>query len=182
MTIAVCYLSLEGVVLGADSTLSATSSNGIHYLNHNQKLFELGEGSTLGALTWGLGSLNNKSHRTLLAELSDDLGVKPPTSVLDVATRWSARFWQVYSADMAPFIARINQLQGQAQRSQAEDEELATLRRVLVAGFCIAGHIPADRTPHAYELIFDPLAPQPKPIPRLISLSSGARRIRLRGS
>jgi len=56
MTIAACYVSPEGIVLGADSTASF-NFGAMHYYNHNQKLFELGDGSTLGIVTWGLGSL-----------------------------------------------------------------------------------------------------------------------------
>ena len=62
MTIAACYLSSEGVVLGADSTstyLVPIKKNGTiewqtqHY-DHAQKLFEIGEDSTAGIVIWGL--------------------------------------------------------------------------------------------------------------------------------
>ena len=52
MTIAACYVRPEGIVLGADSTTSFYG--GIHYYNHNQKIFELGEkDTTFGIMTWG---------------------------------------------------------------------------------------------------------------------------------
>ena len=70
MTIAICYVSPEGIVLGADSTSSAVvSPGGFHYFNFNQKLFEVGEDSTVGVLTWGLGGLGEMSHRRMLADL-----------------------------------------------------------------------------------------------------------------
>lgn len=99
-----CYLSPEGVVLGADSTSSrpivpALGMVGYHYYNYNQKLFELGENSTIGVLTWGLGGLRQASHRTLLALLSDDLEQNPPADVSDVAARWGGRFWPVYTSE-----------------------------------------------------------------------------------
>jgi hypothetical protein len=163
MTIAMCSLTPEGVVLGADSTMSVASTTGFHYLNFNQKLFEIGEDSTLGAVTWGLGGLN-KSYRTLLAELGVDLRNNPAASVQDVAQRWSDLLWPVYTADLAALIQRLKQLMAQAARSPAEDEEMKNLNRGLVVGFCIAGHIETDRQPKAYELIFDPLAAT-KPAP-----------------
>ena len=71
MTIAMCYLSPEGVVLGADSTASHTNADGLfHYFNHNQKVFEIGEDSTLGMLTWGFGGLLEVSYRTLIANVA----------------------------------------------------------------------------------------------------------------
>lgn len=75
MTIAACYVSNEGVVLGADSTSTFTTPTGLvrHY-NNEQKLFEVGEmGSSLGLVTWGLGGLPTMSYRLLVAELSDSL-------------------------------------------------------------------------------------------------------------
>jgi hypothetical protein len=47
MTIAVCYLSPEGFVVGSDSTTTYGSSHGPHYFNHAQKIFEIGENSSL---------------------------------------------------------------------------------------------------------------------------------------
>lgn len=61
MTIAVCYVSQEGVVLGADST----TTYGTHHFNNSQKLFEVGEDSTLAMVTWGLGGLHVNSYRTM---------------------------------------------------------------------------------------------------------------------
>jgi hypothetical protein len=62
---------------------------GYHYFNHNQKLFEIGEESTLAALTWGWGGLSGCSHQKLLADLNDRLSVLPAVDVLDVANRWA---------------------------------------------------------------------------------------------
>jgi hypothetical protein len=63
LTIAACYLSPEGVVLGADSTASTmVDPGGFHYFNFSQKLFEIGEDSTLA--TWKLGILGSTQHDT----------------------------------------------------------------------------------------------------------------------
>ena len=62
MTIAMCAVMPEGVVLGADSTSSLFhDSTGFHYFNHNQKIFEVGENSTLGIVTWGMGGIGDVS-------------------------------------------------------------------------------------------------------------------------
>jgi len=76
MTIAAAYLTSEGVVLGADSSTMVSVQNPegrsvIQLLNHSQKVFEVGENSRVGACIWGLGSLGQISHRTILARLGD---------------------------------------------------------------------------------------------------------------
>lgn len=174
MTIAACYVSPEGVVLGADSTSSAQISpvpglTGFHYLNYNQKLFELGRESTLGVLTWGLGGLPGKSYRTLFAELADDLQANPPESVAEVVDRWIDLFWAIYSKQLSGQIARCAELaakppavaQVAEARTEAEEEEFQTLHRGLFVGFCIGGYVLPDRTPTAFHMSFDPLAGKP---------------------
>jgi hypothetical protein len=96
VTIAMCYVSPEGLVLGADST-SSTYSPGFHHFDHNQKLYEVGENSTLGILTWELGGLGAFSYRTMIATLSDGIDETPPASVLEVTVRWTDLFWPEYT-------------------------------------------------------------------------------------
>jgi hypothetical protein len=74
MTIAACYLSAEGVVFGAASTTTVTvfqpgptPSGTWHHFNYTQKVFEIGQGSTLGITMWGLGNLAARISRTLIA-------------------------------------------------------------------------------------------------------------------
>jgi hypothetical protein len=57
VTIAACYVSPEGIVLGADSASTYAFPTGHHHFNYGQKLFEIGTESTLGIVTWGLGGL-----------------------------------------------------------------------------------------------------------------------------
>jgi hypothetical protein len=71
MTIAACYVSPEGIVFGADSTSTYSLSAGLPFLppkerhyNFGQKIFEIGKGSTLAVVTWGLGGLTVGSYRT----------------------------------------------------------------------------------------------------------------------
>ena len=72
MTIAACYLSPEGVVLGADSATTFGSRN--HFL-YGQKIYEVGDPrkSTLGLSMWGLGSMAQVSFRTIIARFSDEV-------------------------------------------------------------------------------------------------------------
>ena len=149
-------------MLGADSTMSVVSSSGFHYLNFNQKLFEIGDGSTVGVVTWGLGGLS-KSWRTLLAELSDDFKGNPAGTVQAAAERWADKVWALYTADLAVPIQRLKTLVGQATRSAAEDEEMKNLKHGMVLGFCVGGYMEPDRSPKAYELVFDPQAAKPTP-------------------
>ena len=160
MTIAMCYLSPEGVVLGADSTSSSVISPGpgfagYHFFNNNQKLFELGENSTIGVLTWGLGGLQSCSHRTLLALLADDLQRNPASDVADVANRWAVQFWSVYSTEQSvqicnslgakqAFDPRASPAAADA-RTEAEEIQFNDLSRNLAVGFCIGGYALPDR-------------------------------------
>lgn len=162
-----CYLSPEGVVLGADSTASLTYPDGFHYFNHAQKLFRIGETGSLGILTWGLGGFQQTSYRTLIAELADDLDANAPTDVADVANRWAARFWAAYSANLAPNIQRCRDLHAKpaavpgtadpAARAPDEETEYNNLRQALVVGFCIAGAVLPNRGTAAFQIIFEPL-------------------------
>jgi hypothetical protein len=179
LTVACCYVSPEGVVLGADSTTTFNFGGIDHYYNFSQKLFELGEPGTgtLAVVTWGLGGLQVSSHRTLLALLSDDIKANPPTSVLDAANRWAARFWAAYSGancPVAPLVARCRALSSKPNydpvtphpngRTAAEDVEMNVLQQSLTAGFCLGGYVLPDRMPEAYVVLFDPLQGQPTPI------------------
>lgn len=182
MTIAACYVSPEGVVLGADSTTTYQGQSGQqHYYNHAQKLFELSnapECGTLGAVTWGLGGLQVSSHRTLLSQLADGLKKTPPKSVSEVADRWCAQFWTAYSdpaCPIAPFIAQCRALESKqahnpkaaanpAMRTKLEEEQFSALSAGLLTGFCIGGYTLPDRTPAAFEIIFKPtLSAKPAP-------------------
>lgn len=184
MTIAVAYVSPEGVVLGADSTASAFSpattagQGGFHYFNHNQKVFEIGENSTYAMALWGLGSVGLTSYRTLIAQLADSFATTPPKSVQDVANQWVAKLGSEYASFLGTHV-RLQQLKGKSTynpqentpnpnaRTQDEEKELADLNLGLGVGFYVGGYHPANRKPEAYRLWFDAgnVAPTPQPIP-----------------
>ncbi len=70
----------------------------MHYFNFNQKLFELGQGSTLGVLTWGLSSLGPLSYRTIMARVADGFQASPPASVQAAADAFIDVFWCEFDA------------------------------------------------------------------------------------
>lgn len=173
MTIAACYVSPEGVVLGADSTSTYRLRDGAHYFNHAQKIFEVGTGSTFGVVTWGLGGLNVSSHRRLLATFADDLGQTAANSIQHVAERWVEWFFAEYErsdlivgyrdlASKLPFDPR-NPFDA-ANRTQEEEKEYSEMKSNLGVGFCIGGYHPSDRSPTAYHVWFDPDIARPQPI------------------
>lgn len=176
MTIAVCYVSPEGVVFGADSTSTYATADGNHYFNHGQKIYEIGENSTLGLVTWGLGGLAMVSYRTLIADMADKLAATPATSVQEVAKFWADMFWPSYSDEpIKPAIDQCKKLNKKAaydpsaqpspeMRTADEEESFQRLHQSLIAGFCIAGYVPNNRTPEAYQIIADPLGGKPSPI------------------
>lgn len=177
MTIAACYVTPEGVVLGADSTTSMFGNDSsFHYFNNNQKLFEIGEDSTLGLLTWGLGSLGAISYRTLLAELADQLKTTPAKSVEEVTSKWIDHFWKAYNLHLKPILDQLDTLRkkspynpvtkkaGPAIRTELEEAQLVKLESNLIVGFCIGGYVKANRKPTAFHVIFQPLEKKPAPV------------------
>lgn len=177
MTIAICYVCPEGIVFGADSTASMLVPGvGFHYLNHNQKIFEIGSNSSYGIVTWGLAALKEISHRTLIAQLGDTLQTTPPGSVQDVCLAWINHFWASYTHLLSQEIALLTALAAKGThqpggspsntiRTQQEETAYQQLKLHLVVGFCIGGVHPTDRTPKAFEILFDPLQPKPSPTP-----------------
>ncbi|MBN9021238.1 MAG: hypothetical protein J0H08_03915 [Rhizobiales bacterium] len=178
MTIAMGFLTPEGFVVGADSTTTFTTDDGNHYYNHAQKIFEVGQNSSLTIATWGLGSLHTVSYRHLIADLGDLFQRSAPASVEDAAKAWADLFWEAYSeGPRKPSIVRCQELHAKPAHepaapnatSRTADEELeyASLKQNLVVGFCIGGNVASDRTPRAHSMIFDPLsaAPVPQPVP-----------------
>jgi hypothetical protein len=173
VTIAACYVTPEGVVLGADSTASAMLAGGFHYFNYNQKLFEVGEPGrgTLGIATWGLGLLGETSHRTLLAQLQDGFKNKRPKTVQEAAAQWIDLVWDVYN----PLTTRCRDLSRKKPydplavpppsdaRTKAEEDEFTQLSRGLVLGFFLGGYTLPPRKPEAFSISFDPLKPKPSP-------------------
>jgi len=166
MTIAVCYLSPEGVVLGADSTSTGFTPQP-HYFNYSQKIFEIGERGTLGILTWGMGTTGLISHRTLAARLADKVSAAGNLRVIDVANNWIDLYWQEYSVAFAPQIARAAALTAKGgTRTPIEAAELANIGQQYSVGFCIGGYsITENRVPLAYQLLVDPRAAKPTPVP-----------------
>ena len=170
-----CYLLSEGVVLGADSTSSITTGS-FHYFNHNQKLFEIGQNSTLAIVTWGLGNLESQSHRTIIADFADSLQANPPSNVKEVADRYADYFYSIYSID--GYLDMYSELDKKttwdasvpastSMRTEQEQEVYDALTCGLVGGLCIGGRAGASRKPEAFEMLFEPLKGRPtvQPIP-----------------
>ena len=168
MTIACCFVVPEGIVLGADSTITTVIDGKPHYLNHNQKIFEVGENSQYGMITWGLTAFGDLSYRTLIARLADNFISEEPQSVLDAANIWSKTVWNAYKkafeTEINKFGRLYNDIAARHQPVPKEEQELDKTQRdelnqmnhVLSAGFCIAGYSERDRIPHAYSIEIDP--------------------------
>lgn len=154
MTIAACYLSPEGVVLGADSTTTYTGMDGSQqHLDHAQKLFEVGESGTLGIVCWGLGM---PMYRTWIAELGDDIRANPPQSVQEVAEQWRDRFWNNYESMFAHELSAARGLAGIPQRTTDQEAVLRQLIGKFSGGFCLAGRIGPGRTIQAFQIVYAP--------------------------
>jgi hypothetical protein len=179
VTIAACYVSPEGVVLAADSASTYQYPSGPHHFNYGQKIFEIGADSTLGVVTWGLGGLELGSYRTLVAKLGGNLVSNAVTSVAEVADRWVNVIWPIYSAlqdvqnykklSTKPPFDPLNP-SDPSRRTAQEEAMLPHWLDRLVVGFCIGGYVLSDRTPAAFEIVFDPGAGQP-PAPQQLRMA-----------
>lgn len=165
MTIAACYVSSEGVVIGADSTSTiyvptphSTAGGSFHHFNFAQKLFEIGENATLGITMWGLGGLEGLSYRTMLARLADGFVRTPPQSVLEATEAWRDLFWREYQACFGEWVQRYRTLEAMPSRTEAESDELRSIEvfaASLEGGFCIGGRCMPDRQPAAFEFTYN---------------------------
>jgi hypothetical protein len=174
MTIATCLVLPEGVIFGADSTTSIEIGTGYHYLNHNQKIFEVGRESSLAVMTWGISSFQDLSHRTMIAWLGDKFAVTPPISVKEATEAFSQLVWDAYNDRFAKELAKIRELEakpalgsGAGSRTADEDIEYKSLLQELKVGFCLGGHVPGDREPDAYFFIVDPTLRSPSIVQRV---------------
>jgi hypothetical protein len=157
MTIAVCMVLPEAVILGADSRATTPTEKGLSRWDAEQKLFEVGTNSSIGALTWGLGRFEGggPSYRTLFARLGDKLAQHPPSSMLEAAQRWADLFWPFYQEGVLKVL-------DPSLMATVDDEDAPPSARIAAAktldirevGFCVAGWCLPERTPEAYLIQF----------------------------
>lgn len=170
VTIAACFVTGEGVVLGADSTTSTVAAANpaaprqiVSHVDHAQKLFELGADSTIGVVTWGLASIEGTSIRTVLAEFDDDIRNNPPADFSALANRWASSFWTLYSQQP---IVQQHKLLVNAGTLAGPIRQAAKVQ--LQAGFGLGGRW-GTRAPQACEVTFDPEGTTP-PSPSSIQI------------
>lgn len=173
MTIAACFLSTEGAVLGADSTVTLPGLNGDRYFNNEQKVFEIGERSGLGLTLWGSMPIVI-SYRTLVADFATELARMPAHSVAQVADRWAQYAWarlrSAHSREIALTRSALDKISdGKPDDVTEEEKSASALVLKFETGFCIGGHCGSDRSPDAYQLEVDLVSddpPQPQALPR----------------
>ncbi len=177
MTISACYLSPEGVVLGADSTSTMFVSGrghqvgSEHYYNFAQKIFEMGQpGSAIGATFWGLGSLGETSQRTLVAETSQMYLTEGLDDIKGVATMMACLFWEHYKEAFGDQLSLVKELQKNKERSESEQQDLVFWQHILSGGFCVAGRYGKSLEPRAFEITYGPELTEP---PEVAELSMG---------
>lgn len=191
MTIACCLVLPEGVIFASDSTVSEGQEGSYHYLNHNQKIYEFGEDSTIGVMTWGLSSLRSTSHRTLVARTADEVSevgreaaesgdrgktVKAVGSLRAIAQELANNAWSEFQVQFKKEIEEYTEIYGRAlesakkqsaRRSEEDDERLQYLQDELRFGYCIGGHFGKAREPEAYWFEISPTLKSP-PTPNFV--------------
>lgn len=154
MTIAAAFVTAEGVVLGADSTVTLPGFSETRYYNHAQKVFEIGEKSTLGLVMWG--DLPIKlSYRTMLASFGDSLARAGVASVQHAAEQWSAHCWSRIRAAYAREVelaASAGKKIGDGVQPTPDEERAKDFVDDFSTGFCIGGCMPPDREPAAFKI------------------------------
>lgn len=174
MTIACCLVVPEGVIFASDSTVSEGIEGRYHYLNHNQKIYELGENATVGVMTWGLSALRTTSHRTVIARTSDAQGAD--SSLRKLAEQLAINAWNEFQDEFRHEISeyheifqRVSELarKGSGIRSKEDDDRLQSLQDEITFGYCIGGHLGDKRVPEAYHFEIDPTMKSP-PSPYLV--------------
>jgi len=181
MTIAACYLSTEGVVLGADSTITTfvsapdARSGHDHYYDFGQKLFEFGErGSTVGLVFWGIASLGPKSYRTLIAEAADEAAQQRVGSFDEINELVVDKIWGQHSSAFQTQLTQLRVLEDKGrERTSEENDEWSFLLNGLAGGFCLAGRWETDRISKGSATILDPLKNE-RPDPQELSLGMPA--------
>ncbi|HHH75987.1 MAG TPA: hypothetical protein ENL03_03050 [Phycisphaerae bacterium] len=168
MTIAACYLSSDGVVLGADSTSTVFVSDPVgqsgdyHHFNFAQKVFEFGNnGSTAGVLLWGLGSLGDVSYRTLIAEAADEAERSYPDGLEGVVDIICSFLWKEYNTAYGHLVTRVSELEKTSEKSEEEWMEFYNLQQNLSGGLCVGGRWGASRRFKAFEITFNPSCLKP---------------------
>ena len=171
MTIAACYLTSEGVVLGADSTLTLLPGPGreaLHYFDFAQKIFELGPpGSTIATMFWGLGAVGKKSYRSFTAELADKAKAAGHKSPRDMITLAKELYQQEYlellsDPSVSDLTDRVRELHAKGEeRDATENEEYDILQNRLCGFFCLAGRASSNQEVQAFELGFAPCEADP---------------------
>lgn len=151
MTIAACFLTTEGVVLGADSTTTFTQKPFPNqHFDYAQKVFEVGENSTLGIVMWGMADLPQVSYRSLIALLADNLKSDPVEKMADAAERWSTIFRVAFEPSVTATRTTFHSLL-EKERTPEENDLLVQLFSGHRGGFCLAGHLGhINRNPEAY--------------------------------
>lgn len=154
-------------MLGADSTSTFQSPDEKdRHFDHAQKIFEVGEDSALGIVTWGVGNLGERSYRTLIAEFADTAPQRKK-SLQEAATVFSEHLWVAYSQTFHDEIAEANELSKIAEPTDEQKERFAVLGHEYSTGFRIGGRVEESRKPEAYEIGFSPdisAAPEPAEI------------------
>ncbi|MEW5701991.1 MAG: hypothetical protein AB1792_07165 [Candidatus Zixiibacteriota bacterium] len=180
MTIAACYVSSEGVVLGSDSTTTfpvpatlpdGTSGYRSEHYDSAQKLFELGDDSTAGVLVWGLGGLGDLSFRSLFVRVESEARSKKLSTLQEVAGLVSAEFWAEYTARFQEVIDYLKEPAASDDVAKEKKDILDTLS----GGFCIGGRW--DRASAKPEAWFVEYAPLPAVAPVPVELTVGQFRL-----
>jgi hypothetical protein len=179
MTIAACYHSNEGVILGTDSTVTVTPQNpsGVdvtrRHFNHAQKIFEVGSDSPIGPIAiayFGLSEMGRLSQRTLVARFASELESTKPSTMDDIARLWSVSMWQTFCASYPIQIARGQHLNSLATRTIDEEKELQDLIN-FGGGYFIVGRLVGYHETSAFEVSYNALT-STSPTPKIIDVGA----------
>ncbi len=98
MTICIAIITSEGIVLATDSASTLVNTNGIlHVSPHAIKLNQI-KNFLIGTMTWGLGSINDRTINSLINDFSRqfDPSKQEDVTVENIAKKLYAFIWETF--------------------------------------------------------------------------------------
>jgi hypothetical protein len=146
MTFAISLNLPDGVILGVDSAVTLSGSQGVLKVFENaQKLFQLGE-KPVGIAIYGLASIGNRSIGSFIREfeiMDPNNVVSQPSSVKDIVEELRAFFYQKYVSALGPLFEK---------EKGKKFEEIPNAEKPIL-GVVVGGFSKGSYLPEVWEIL-----------------------------
>lgn len=177
MTIATCYYSTEGVVLGSDSREVEIGDNGeITVVSDTvEKIYEVGDNGSFGVVAWDKPEIDGISIRDLVGRLTDRVKKKGLDEPREVDESWRNILWEIYEPYVIkakhdnPEISEIINKDPET-RTTNDNEKYNNFINDYRVCFCLAGCSPKN---HRTDAFMVEITPENSCLPKPVHLLSG---------